>query len=113
VRDRGRAAAVRDRGQTAEASAHATARDAVVARRDPGIATAIALLGETTGMLAGAVSAGLPFLLLSIPGLVLFVLLPLILIAIPTLAVALVIGPPLLAARFLWRRIAARSGPGA
>jgi hypothetical protein len=64
-------------------------------------------------MLAGAVSAGLPFLLLSVPGLVLFVLLPLILIAIPTLAVALVVGPPLLAARFLWRRIAARSGPGA
>jgi hypothetical protein len=71
--------------------------------------TPVAILGEITALVTGAVSGGLPFLLLSVPGLILFVLLPLVLVAIPAVVVAVLLAPPFLLVRAVrrWRAASA------
>ncbi|MBB4664317.1 hypothetical protein [Conexibacter arvalis] len=57
------------------------------------------MVGDVLDLIAGAVAVGLPFLVLSLPGIVLFVLLPLLLLAIPAAVVALLLAPPILLVR--------------
>jgi pilus assembly protein TadC len=66
------------------------------------------MLGEVLDLSAGLVVVLLPFILLSIPGIVLFVVLPAILLlalAVPLAVIGAVLAaPPLLLARWLRRR---------
>ncbi|MGB7159797.1 MAG: hypothetical protein WBD40_17150 [Tepidisphaeraceae bacterium] len=77
---------------------HAQATPAPAERRTP-----LEMVGEVVGLLAGAVSALLPVFLLSMPGIVLFVLFPLMLAAIPAVIAAVLLAPPYLVVRTAWR----------
>lgn len=58
--------------------------------------SALEMIGDLLDLVAGAVAAWMPFLLLSMPGIVLFVIFPLMLAAIPAIVVALLAAPPYL-----------------
>ena len=66
------------------------------------------MLGEVMDLSIGLVVVGLPFILLCLPGIVLFVVMPAILLlalVVPLAVIgALLIGPPFLLARWLRRR---------
>lgn len=68
--------------------------------------TLLEVIGEVADMTAGGVAALLPFIVLSMPAFVLFVLFPLMLAAIPALLAGLLLGPPYLVVRMArrWRR---------
>ncbi|WP_148261197.1 hypothetical protein [Conexibacter woesei] len=62
------------------------------------------MAGEALDLVVGAVAVGMPFLLLSMPAIVLFVLFPLMLAAIPAAIAALLLAPPVLVVRAVRRR---------
>lgn len=61
------------------------------------------MIGDLLDLVAGAVAAWMPFLLLSMPGIVLFVIFPLMLAVIPAVLVALLAAPPYLIFRLARR----------
>jgi hypothetical protein len=83
-----------------------------VGDRDVGAASGrsiTALLGEALDLGAGFTVVALPFVATALPGIFLFLVLPVIALAvvaaIPALAGALLLGPPYLAFRALSRRL--------
>jgi hypothetical protein len=79
--------------------------------QDPSFAE---MLGEVVSLSVGFVVAPLPFLLISVPGLVLLIVLPAVLLlavaALPVALAAVLLGPPVLLVRSLRRRRAQASG---
>src|SRR3954471_633465 len=99
---------------TAPTSTTATPRDDARTPQPPQ-ATFAEMLGEVMDLSTGLGAALMPVLLLAVPGLILFVLLPAILLlvlAVPLVAVSAVFAaPPYLLARWLRRRRRAASPP--